>query len=174
MLATDRSRQSNEFDTAMGRLFHAGSGFMIRPAGLQIELWKLDGSIFEFVHRAPAEVGSGARVDLNSSLAAVSAVDGSVMWTVAIPAGRIQRFEPDSVAVNPLSMITGADREQSHLLWLSAPPEIIRPMQLIAIDSEENVERLGAFQRQGEVPIHVPEFRGQIGIAYAEGSLAWY
>ena len=162
-------------DNTVGRLFYAGDGYLIRPAGFQIELWKLNGESLELVHHTAADVPAAATVDLLSpALAAITASDATAMWTVEIPSGRVHRFKPDSVAPQSPLMVTGVDRERGRLLWLFTPREIAQPVQVVAIDSEGNVEPAGAFERHGRFPIRVMKYGEEIGIAYADGLVSWH
>ena len=162
-------------DSMMGRFFYAGDGYLIRPAGFQIELWKLSGDSLELVRTTSAQVPATATVDLVSpKLAAITAPDAAAMWTVELPSGRVHHFEPDAVGPTPLPMVTGADRERSRLLWSFTPRGIGQPSRIIAIDSEGNIEPVGTFERRGRFPIHAMKYGGELGIAHADGTIAWY
>jgi hypothetical protein len=161
------------------RMFYAGDKYLIRAASLQIELWRVTAESIHMLRRVQTEVPAFASVDLLSDgMAVVTSSEGDAMWTVEIPSGNVRKIQLDATQFSSapvLRVVTGSDRERGLLLALFIPSQVDSPMPLAEIDANGYGTSFGSLEHKRKThPVRVMRYGSEIGVAHADGSVAWY
>jgi hypothetical protein len=179
-----------------GKLRFAGESYLIGLDGGAIEIWSVDGRLIKRVGASTTTPAAAVHVDnLRDGVVAVTRQDGASISTIEIPSGLLSNhpiLAPDVAAavayyqnrastshVVPIIIpASGCDQAGSlYGLVLPSPPYAVRAVKfdINGTGSRWRTFRFpsgarGAFGAAVKLIFH----RSEVGIVYADGSVAWY